>query len=171
MGDIEASSLTDFSINYYKAFPTLDRLSLLKSFLLVVSEPEQPLNWWEPGTIGLFDIGDASVFLGVVLAVFGIYAAIHSRWIKSLRAIIKEEIEIATAPIHPDSNGGLSLADVARRTQSLEKTIDRIDERSLETQTLLLKVLSNSVLIPDTAPQEEVAFPKVVRSRSRKKTD
>jgi hypothetical protein len=143
----------------------------VKSFLLVASENEELLNWWEPGTPGIFDVGDASVFLGVVLAVFGIYAAIHSRWIKSLRAIVKEEIEIATAPIHPKTNGGLSLADVARRTQSLEKTIDRIDERSLETQKLLLNVLSNSVLIPDTPPQEEQAFPKAARSRSRKKTD
>jgi hypothetical protein len=129
------------------------------------------ISWWEPGTPDLFDIGDASVFLGVILAILAIYAAIYARWLKALRRVIKEEVGIATAPIHPDSNGGLSLADVARRTKSLEKTIDRIDERSLETQKLLLKVLSNSVLIPDTPPQQEAAFPKVARSRSRKKTD
>jgi hypothetical protein len=128
-------------------------------------------SWWEPGTPDLFDIGDASVFLGVFLAIIAIYAAIYGRWLKALRRVIKEEVGIATAPIHPDTNGGLSLADVARRTRSLEKTIHRIDERSLETQKLLLKVLSNSVLIPDTPPQEEAAFPKVARSRSRKKTD
>jgi hypothetical protein len=128
-------------------------------------------SWWEPGTPDLFDIGDASVFLGVFLAIIAIYAAIYGRWLKALRRVIKEEVGIATAPIHPDTNGGLSLADVARRTKSLEKTIDRIDERSLETQKLLLRVLSNSVLIPDTPPQEEAAFPKVARSRSRKKTD
>ena len=129
------------------------------------------LSWWEPGTPDIFDIGDASVFLGVILAILAIYAAIYGRWLKSLRRVIREEVGLATAPIHPDSNGGLSLADVARRTKSLERTIDRIDERSLETQKLLLKVLSNSVLIPDTPPQEEAAFPKVARSRSRKKTD
>jgi len=135
--------------------------------------PDSPvlISWWEPGTPDLFDIGDASVFLGVILAILAIYAAIYARWLKALRRVIKEEVGIATAPIHPDSNGGLSLADVARRTKSLEKTIDRIDERSLETQKLLLKVLSNSVLIPDTPPQQEAAFPKVARSRSRKKTD
>ena len=128
-------------------------------------------SWWEPGTPDIFDIGDASVFLGVILAILAIYAAIYGRWIKTLRRVIKEEVGLATAPIHPDSNGGLSLADVARRTRSLEKTIDRIDERSLETQKLLLNVLSNSVLIPDTPPQEEASFPKAVRSRSRKKTN
>lgn len=135
--------------------------------------PDSPvlISWWEPGTPDLFDIGDASVFLGVILAILAIYAAIYGRWIKTLRRVIKEEVGLATAPIHPDSNGGLSLADVARRTKSLEKTIDRIDERSLETQKLLLKVLSNSVLIPDTPPQEEAAFPRAVRSRSRKKAD
>lgn len=143
----------------------------MKSLLLVTPENEEFLNWWEPGTPGIFDVGDASVFLGIVLAVFGIYTAVHNRWIKSLRLIIKEEVGIATAPIHPDSNGGLSLADVARRTKSLEKTIDRIDERSLETQKLLLNILSNSVLIPDTPPQEEASFPKASRSRSRKKAD
>ena len=140
-------------------------------FILQDSSDMTVRSWWEPGTPDLFDIGDASVFLGVILAILAIYAAIYGRWVKSLRRVIKEEIGIATAPIHPDSNGGLSLADVARRTKSLEKTIDRIDERSLETQKLLLRVLSNSVLIPDTPPQEEAAFPKVARSRSRKKTD
>lgn len=143
----------------------------MKFLSSIASETEPTLNWWEPGTPGIFDVGDASVFLGVVLAVFGVYAAIHSRWIKSLRAIIKEEIEIATAPIHPDSNGGLSLADLARRTMSLEKTIDRIDGRSLETQTLLLKVLSGSVLPSDAPPQEEASFLKVARPRSRKRAN
>lgn len=140
-------------------------------FILQDASDATVRSWWEPGTPDIFDVGDASVFLGVFLALIAIYAAVYGRWIKSLRRVIKEEIEIATAPIHPDSNGGLSLADVARRTRSLEKTIDRIDERSLETQKLLLRVLSNSVLIPDTPPQEEAAFPKVARSRSRKKTD
>ena len=143
----------------------------MKFILLDASEDGAIRSWWEPGTPDLFDIGDASVFLGVFLALIAIYASFYGRWLKSLRRVIKEEIGIATAPIHPDSNGGLSLADVARRTRSLEKTIDRIDERSLETQKLLLRVLSNSVLIPDTPPQEEAAFPKVARSRSRKKTD
>lgn len=143
----------------------------MKFILLDASEDAAIRSWWEPGTPDLFDIGDASVFLGVILAILAIYAAIYGRWIKTLRRVIKEEVGLATAPIHPDSNGGLSLADVARRTRSLEKTIDRIDERSLETQKLLLRVLSNSVLIPDTPPQEEAAFPKVARSRSRKKTD
>jgi hypothetical protein len=143
----------------------------VKFILLDASEDAAIRSWWEPGTPDLFDIGDASVFLGVILAILAIYAAIYGRWIKTLRRVIKEEVGLATAPIHPDSNGGLSLADVARRTRSLEKTIDRIDERSLETQKLLLRVLSNSVLIPDTPPQEEAAFPKVARSRSRKKTD
>jgi hypothetical protein len=142
------------------------------NFLLQeITDSPALISWWEPGTPDLFDIGDASVFLGVILAILAIYAAIYARWLKTLRRVIKEEVGIATAPIHPDSNGGLSLADVARRTRSLEKTIDRIDERSLETQKLLLRVLSNSVLIPDTPPQEEASFPKAVRSRSRKKTD
>ena len=87
-------------------------------------------------------------------------------WLKLMRGIIKDEIGAATAPIHPEANGGLSLPDVARRTEKLEKQMDVILDNQMETNQLLVKVLTQSVMIPDTAPMEE---PKMTRSRSKKK--
>ena len=87
-------------------------------------------------------------------------------WLKLLKAIIKDELSVATAPIQPGANGGLSLPDVARKTERLEKQMDIILDNQMETNQLLVKVLSQSVMIPDSPPMEE---PKMTRSRSKKK--
>jgi hypothetical protein len=83
---------------------------------------------------------------------------------KLLRTIIREEITEATASIHPSANGGLSLADVARKTNQLETQMHRIEKQNNETKDLIIKVLSQAVIIPDTAPSD----PKPARSRSKK---
>jgi hypothetical protein len=129
-------------------------------------------NWWEPGTPDIFDIGDASVFLGTLLAFSAIFAGISRIWVKTLRKVVKEEITLATEPIHPSANGGLSLADVARRTAKLETSVNKIARQNEETRDLLIKVLSSSVYIPDTVPEEEPkkATPKS-GSRSRRKAN
>jgi hypothetical protein len=120
-------------------------------------------NWWEPGTPGLFDIGDASVFLGTLLAFSAILAGVSRIWVKTLRRVVKEEITVATEPIHPSGNGGLSLADVARKTAKLETCVNKIAKQNEETRDLLIKVLASSVYIPDTVPEEG---PKKVAPRS-----
>ena len=91
-------------------------------------------------------------------------------WMKLMRKMMKEEIAVATAPIHPNANGGLSLPDVARKTEkleahlcSLESKVSEISTQNQETKDLLIKVLAKSVIIPDTAPEE----PKL-RSRTKK---
>ena len=117
--------------------------------------------WWEPGTAGVLDIGDISVFLAALIAFATIFAMVSKWWIKSLRKVINEEITLATEPIHPNGNGGLSLADVARKTQALEKHLTRIEIQNNETKELLAKVLAQAVIIPDTVPEE------AKRSRSR----
>ena len=129
-------------------------------------------NWWEPGTPDIFDIGDASVFLGTLLAFSAIFAGISRIWVKTLRKVVKEEITLATEPIHPSAKGGLSLADVARRTAKLETSVNKIARQNEETRDLLIKVLSSSVYIPDTVPEEEPkkATPKS-GSRSRRKAN
>lgn len=129
-------------------------------------------NWWEPGTPDLFDIGDLSMFLGTLLAFSAVFAGLSRLWMRALRKVIKEEITIATEPIHPNSNGGLSLADVARKTAKLETVVNKISKQNDETRDLLVKVLASSVFIPDTAPEEEPkkAAPKST-PRSRKKAD
>lgn len=125
-----------------------------------------PMNWWEPATPGILDIGDIGAFLAALLAFAAVFAGISRWWMKSLRVVIKEEIEIATEPIHPASNGGLSLADVARRTLDLEKNVKVMHKYNQETRSILLKAMTQSVDIPDHAPEESTKS-KTVRARKR----
>lgn len=125
------------------------------------------MNWWEPATPGILDIGDVGAFLAALLAFAAVFAGISRWWMKSLRVVIKEEIEIATEPIHPGSNGGLSLADVARRTLDLEKNLKTMHRYNQETRNILLKALTGSVDIPDHVPDESV---KAKAPRTRKKS-
>lgn len=125
------------------------------------------MNWWEPGTPGVLDIGDVSVFLGVLLAFSAILAGISRLWVKALRVVIKEEIQVATEPIHPSSNGGLSLADVARRTQAMEKGMKSMHKYNQETRNLLLKAMTANVQIPEEIVED---IPTIKSTRSRKKT-
>ncbi len=121
-------------------------------------------SWWEPGTPNFLDVGDVSAILGLIGLACGMIYTVSKIWMKLLRAIIREEITEATAPIHPAANGGLSLADVARKTSQLEAQMCRIEKQNDETKNLIIKVLSQAVIIPDTAP----ADPKPARSRSKK---
>ena len=122
-------------------------------------------NWWEPGTADLFDIGDLSALLGLIALASGMIFGVTRWWLKLMKALIKEEVGAATAPIQPGANGGLSLPDVARRTEKLEKQMDAMLDNQMETNNLLIKVLSQSVIIPDTPPVQE---PKMTRSRSKR---
>ena len=121
-------------------------------------------SWWEPGTPNFFDVGDLSAILGLIALACGMVFTVGRVWMKMLRSVIREEITEATAPIHPSANGGLSLADVARKTNQLEAQMCRIEQQNIETKDLIIKVLSQAVIIPDTAPSD----PKPARSRSKK---
>ena len=134
--------------------------------MLTLSSFASASNWWEPGTADLFDVGDLSALLGLIALAAGMVFGVSRWWLKLMKTIIKDEIGTATAPIQPGANGGLSLPDVARRTHRLEQQMDIILDNQMETNQLLVKVLSQSVMIPDTPPMEE---PKMTRSRSRKK--
>jgi hypothetical protein len=134
--------------------------------LLTLSPFTAASNWWEPGTAGLFDIGDLSALLGLIALASGMVFGVTRWWLKLMKTLIKDEIGAATAPIQPGANGGLSLPDVARRTQRLEQQMDIILDNQMETNQLLVKVLSQSVMIPDSPPIEE---PKMTRARSKKK--
>lgn len=124
-------------------------------------------SWWEPGTPNILDIGDVSAMLMFLIALTGAFFGVTRFWLKLLRKIIREEIGEATKPIHPSANGGLSLADVARKTNALEKQISDVATATNETKDLLIKVLAQSVVIPDTVPKEEPALrPKRARKSS-----
>jgi hypothetical protein len=112
-------------------------------------------NWWEPGTPNAFDIGDLGAILAALLAGSAIFMGVTKVWMKLLRSVIREEIVEATKPIHPSANGGLSLADVARKTNKLEEHLVQIQKENSETKDLLIKVLATSVIIPDLPPAKE----------------
>lgn len=116
-------------------------------------------SWWEPGTPMMLDIGDLSAILGFFLLLGGALLGLSRFWLKALRRIIKEEIEIATEPIHPNSNGGLSLADVARKTDQMQKDFADLHIYNQETRDILLSVLSSS-----SAPTQSVE-PKKTKVR------
>jgi len=125
------------------------------------------MNWWEPATPGILDIGDVGAFLAALLAFAAVFAGVSRWWMKQLRIVIKEEVETATEPIHPSANGGLSLADVARRTEAMEKSIKTMHKYNQETRNILLKALTSGVELPDHAPEEGV---KLKAPRSPKKS-
>jgi len=101
-------------------------------------------NWWEPGTQGSLDVGDLAAILAFVVAVFGTMGAVSRWWMKSLRSIIKQEIEEATAPIQPHANGGLSLPDVARRVNAVETALEDLKSGQDDLKDTLIQYLISS---------------------------
>lgn len=105
--------------------------------------------WWEPGSANTLDVGDLSIMLTFAVTFSGVLVAITRWWGKKLRKIVREELLVATEPIHPNSNGGLSLADVARRTQRLEESLVDMREAQSEVKDLLLRVLAHSIEVQE----------------------
>jgi hypothetical protein len=157
---VSSNNQTSFSLNYKKPLRHRNR-HLLMNFESTVN------NWWEPATMGILDIGDVAAFLAALIAFSAVFAGISRWWMKSLRAVIKEEIGIATEPIHPNSNGGLSLADVARRTSGLEVTMKNMHKYNQETRDILLKAVTSTLPVPDHASDLD---PKLKATRPRKKS-
>ena len=118
--------------------------------------------WWEPGTPGILDIGDISVFLGALIAFSTVFMMVSKWWMKTLRKIINEEVTVATEPIHPHANGGLSLADVARKTDKLDARLESLEN-----------ILKMAVAISDAEVEKEQANaarnPPVKRTTTRAK--
>lgn len=127
-------------------------------------ENESGPFWWEPGTPGILDIGDISVFLGALIAFSTVFMMVSKWWMKTLRKIINEEVTIATEPIHPHANGGLSLADVARKTDKLDARLESLES-----------ILRMAVALSDAEVEKEQAKParkppaKRTTTRAKKK--
>jgi hypothetical protein len=100
-----------------------------------------PISWWEPGTQGALDIGDVSAILIFLITFTTALMGINKYSMKKLKHVISHEITTATAPIHPSANGGLSLPDVARRLEKVEKVLDEVQIQNLETRDIILQVL------------------------------
>jgi pilus assembly protein TadC len=97
-------------------------------------------SWWEPGQSGTLDVGDVSAVFMFFLAVIGSVVALSRWWLRQLRKMIHDEVEEFTKPIQPTANGGLSLPDVSRRVDNVEKILNELKETSEETRTLLIKL-------------------------------
>lgn len=126
-------------------------------------------NWWEPGTPNVFDIGDMAAFFGLLIAGSTVVFGVTRWWMKIMRKMVREELTTATAQIQPHANGGLSLPDIARRTEKLENQMNNLCKTQEETKDLLIKVLAAAVIIPDAppSPTSTVEEPKH-RSRTKK---
>lgn len=94
-------------------------------------------NWWEPGSAGL-DIGDATAVLVFIITLTGIIRGVTKWWMKLMRKMMREEITIATAPIQPGANGGLSLPDVARKVNEIENTLIQIKSDNVELKDMIV---------------------------------
>lgn len=94
-------------------------------------------NWWEPASAGL-DIGDATAILIFIITLAGSIKSITKWWMKQVRAVMRDEIQKATAPIQPGANGGLSLPDVARKVSEMEITLTQMKADNLELKDLLV---------------------------------
>jgi hypothetical protein len=116
-------------------------MSVTFSALSVLAVATQAPSWWEPGTPNFLDVGDMSAVFAFTLAVLGALRTAVRKTGSALREMMREEISIATEPIQPTSNGGLSLADVARRTKQLEETIEKVYELQQKNNKLYTKVL------------------------------
>ena len=121
----------------------------MPNFLLAasVAVAQQPTGgWWEPGTPNFLDVGDLSAILGFVIALSGVVVGVLRWWLRLLRGIIREEVEKATEPIHPAANGGLSLADVARKTNHLEEVLQGVVDHQLENRLMLTQLIAGLML-------------------------
>lgn len=95
----------------------------------------------------MLDIGDVSVFLGALIAFATVFMMVSRWWMKTLRKIINEELTVATEPIHPNGNGGLSLADVARKADKLDARMDNLEkilERAVDLSEKEAQMLEDS---------------------------
>jgi hypothetical protein len=70
--------------------------------------------------------GQASQVIGFILLLVTAIAGFGRFFIFNP---IRREIKEATRPIHPSSNGGLSLPDVARKLDKLEMRQDHTDSQ------------------------------------------
>lgn len=126
-------------------------------------------NWWEPGTENFLDVGDLAAILAFLTALVMTTMGVTRWWLRQLKGIIRDEIEKATEPIHPNSNGGYSLPDVAKRQRILEKKVNDLGNDMVETKDLLLQIAVNTQK-PTVRRSRKTASPAKKTSAPRKKT-
>jgi hypothetical protein len=88
--------------------------------------------------MGIIEAGQYAGALTAIAVLFGM--AIKWAIVKPIKAYIDQ----ATYPIHPESNGGRSLSDVAQTVNRIETRISDIDYRLNSIEELVTKPATRS---------------------------
>jgi hypothetical protein len=83
--------------------------------------------------VGIIELGQ---YAGAIMAIL-ILAGTAIKW--GIVKPIKAYIDQATYPIHPESNGGRSLADVANTVNRIESKQNDIEKRVVAIEELVTK--------------------------------
>ena len=83
--------------------------------------------------MGLIELGQ---YAGAIMAIL-ILAGTAIKW--GIVKPIKAYIDTATYPLHPDANGGKSLADVSRTVNRIESNVKELDHRLNSIEELVTK--------------------------------
>jgi hypothetical protein len=83
--------------------------------------------------MGLIELGQ---YAGAIMAIL-ILAGTAIKW--GIVKPIKAYIDQATYPIHPESNGGRSLPDIAKTVNRIEVKLSEVDERLVAVENHVTK--------------------------------
>ena len=83
--------------------------------------------------MGILELGQYAAALSAIAVLLGMFI----KW--AVVKPIKAYIDTATYPIHPESNGGRSLADVASTVNRIEARVGDIDYRLNSIEELVTK--------------------------------
>lgn len=83
--------------------------------------------------MGIIELGQ---YAGAIMAIL-ILAGTAIKW--GIVKPIKAYIDQATYPIHPESNGGRSLSDVAQTANRIESKLSEVDERLVAVENHVTK--------------------------------
>jgi len=73
--------------------------------------------------VGILELGQYAAALSAIAVLLGMFI----KW--AIVKPIKTYIDTATYPLHPDANGGKSLADVSRTVNRIESNLKDLDYR------------------------------------------
>ena len=83
--------------------------------------------------MGIIELGQYAAAISAIALLAGM--AIKWAIVKPIKAYIDQ----ATYPIHPESNGGRSLADVANTVNRIEIKLHDVDDRLIAVENLVTK--------------------------------
>jgi len=83
--------------------------------------------------MGIIELGQ---YAGAIMAIL-ILAGTAIKW--GIVKPIKSYIDQATYPIHPESNGGRSLPDIAKTVNRIEIKLSEVDERLVAVENHVTK--------------------------------